>query len=1226
MNKHPTLVYLESHLKNNIIFLDGAMGTMIQTYKLTEADFRKNFFENHPSDLKGNNDLLVLTRPEVIKEIHLQYLEAGADIIETNTFSANRLAQKDYDLEKYAYTINVEAAKIAKSACLEIMQKYPHRKCFVAGAIGPTNKTASLSPDVNNPGFRAVNFDDLVSVYYEQIEGLIEGGADILLPETTFDTLNLKACIFAIIKFQEKINCKLPVMLSVTITDASGRTLSGQTVEAFWNSVKHIEPLSVGINCALGAKEMRPYIEELSKISDCYISCYPNAGLPNPLTPTGYDETPIMTAKYLNEFAVSGLVNIIGGCCGTTPDHIKAIHDKIKNLSPRKIQIKNFGMQLSGLEPLNIINSDNKPFLMVGERTNVTGSPLFSKLIKENNFEKAVEVARNQVENGANIIDINFDEGLLNSKECMTRFLNLIAAEPDIARVPIMIDSSKWEVLEAGLKCIQGKGIVNSISLKEGEQKFIEQAKLIKQYGAAVVVMAFDENGQATSIENKISICKRAYDILVNQVQFNPMDIIFDCNILTIATGIDEHNEFAVNFIEAVKKIKIVCPGAITSGGVSNLSFSFRGNNRVREALHAVFLFHAIHAGLDMGIVNAGMLEVYDEIEPELKEKCEAVVLNLHSNATEELILLAEKLKSLTEPGKKEIQSDEWRNNNYSEKIKHALVKGLDAFIEIDTEEARLDLKTPLAVIEGPLMEGMKIVGKLFGEGKMFLPQVVKSARVMKKAVHYLEPFMPLNKTNTDSQKTVIMATVKGDVHDIGKNIVGIVLSCNGYNVIDLGVMVPNQKILDAAIKHNACLIGLSGLITPSLDEMIYNATEMQRQGFTLPLLIGGATTSRAHTAIKIDQHYDGPIVHVSDASLVTEVCNELLSPTNKFDFIKKTKEKYKTIRDDFNSMKSNSNEFVTLEDARNKKLNTNWNQDEIATPTQTGVIKFDFTIEELIPFIDWSPFFWTWELKASYPKIFNHPTYGEEAKKIFDEVQLMLKKITNEKLAKPKGLLGIFKAKSLPTDDVVIDFNGSQTTFNFLRQQKKNESDQYLCVSDYIAPEDSNLIDYMGLFSVTAGIEIEEFANDYKRKNDDFNSILVMSLADRLAEASAELIHKKYRDIFQYGLRENLTPEDYQNEKYQGIRPAPGYPSTPDHTEKEKIWKTLNVTQNIGTILTENYAMSPASSVCGYLLSHPKSKYYNVGTIQKDQILSYAHRKNMSVKEVEKWLGSIVI
>jgi 5-methyltetrahydrofolate--homocysteine methyltransferase len=1222
MKNHPNIEILNSELKNKIMFLDGAMGTMIQTYHLNEEDFRKNYFENHPHDLKGNNDLLVLTRPEVIYEIHYKYLEAGSDIIETNTFSANRLAQLDYGLEDWVVKLNASAAQIAKKACEDFMQKTPGRKCYVAGAIGPTNKTASLSPDVNSPGFRAISFDELVAVYYEQIKALVENQVDLLLPETTFDTINLKACIFAISKYQKEIQIKFPVMISVTITDASGRTLSGQTVEAFWHSVKHANPLSVGINCALGAKEMRPYIEELSKLADCFISCYPNAGLPNPLTPTGYDETPIMTAKFLSEFTKDRLINIIGGCCGTTPDHIKAIVNKTKNDPPRIPPIKSNESCFSGLEALKI---ERQNFYMVGERTNVTGSPLFSKLIKEGNFEKALEVARNQVQNGANIIDINFDEGLIDSKACMVKFLNLIGSEPDIYRVPVMIDSSKWEVLEAGLKCLQGKGIVNSISLKEGEQKFIEEATLIKEYGAAVVVMAFDELGQATTIDDKVSICKRAYKILVEQVHFNPSDIIFDCNILTIGTGIEEHNDYAINFLEAVKKITHECPHALTSGGVSNLSFAFRGNNKVREALHAVFLYHAIKNGLSMGIVNAGMLEVYDEIDPTLKKTCEDVIFNKHPDATENLILLAQRIKADSEGQEKlnaNSSQDEWRKLSLEERIHHSLVKGIDAFVDVDIEEARHFYKTPLEIIEGPLMNGMKIVGGLFGEGKMFLPQVVKSARVMKKAVHILEPYMPTFDAENSSQKKIVLATVKGDVHDIGKNIVGIVLACNGFKVIDLGVMVSCQKILEAAETHKADLIGLSGLITPSLDEMIYNAKEMNRRGLSIPVLIGGATTSKAHTAIKIAPHYNHAIVHVSDASLVTEVCGDLLNPDRYENYVQKLKESYKKIADNYNHQQGHESSLISYLEAKNNKPKYNWEKIDRPTPSKLGIFDFEVSINDLIPFIDWSPFFWTWELKASFPKILQHSEIGPTATKLYNDALLMLEKMNKDKSIKPRLRMGVFEANSI-AETINIFFNKEEIPFHFLRQQKKKDSlnATYLSLSDIIAPKETNLKDYLGLFIVSAGPEIENVANEFKASNDDYNSILVKALADRIAEASAEFLHKKWRDHFQFGLNENLTNEDLIKEKYRGIRPAPGYPSCPDHTEKTKIWKVLNENSSLPVHLTENFAMNPPSSVCGYFFNHPEAKYFNLGFIGKDQIIDYAKIKNLSIADTEKWL-----
>jgi 5-methyltetrahydrofolate--homocysteine methyltransferase len=1220
MKKHSTLLELEKSLTEKILFLDGAMGTMIQTYKLQEDDFRKGHFENHHKDLKGNNDLLVFTRPEIIKEIHTQYLQAGADIIETNTFSGTRLAQKDYDLEHIVYDLNFKAAQIAKEACSEFMQKNPSRKCYVAGALGPTNRTASLSPDVNNPAFRAVSFDDLVENYYEQTKALIEGGVDILLPETVFDTLNLKACIFAIKKYEEETQTRYPLMLSVTITDASGRTLSGQTVEGFWNSVRHANPLSVGINCALGAKEMRPYIAELAKITDCYVSCYPNAGLPNPLSPTGYDETPLKTAQFVAEFASSGFINILGGCCGTTPAHIEAIVKKVKSIAPRKIPEVEKATRLSGLEPLTIKNEKSKPFYMVGERTNVTGSPLFAKLIKAGNFDEALSVARQQVENGANIIDINFDEGMLDSKACMVHFLNLIASEPDISRVPIMIDSSKWEVIEAGLKCVQGKSIVNSISLKEGEAKFLEQAKLIQHYGAAVVIMAFDENGQAATKEEKVRFCKRAYDLLIKELNFDPFDIIFDANILTVATGIEEHDPYGVNFIEAVRELKKICPGALTSGGVSNLSFSFRGNNIVREAIHSVFLYHAIKAGLDMGIVNAGMLGVYDEIEPELRNKCEAVVLNKHAQATEELLELAERLKSSNK--KEDKQAEEWRTLPLEQRISHALVKGLDAYVEIDTEEARVKLGRPLDVIEGPLMDGMKIVGDLFGEGKMFLPQVVKSARVMKKAVAYLEPFMEEEKrlnANAREQGVFVIATVKGDVHDIGKNIVGVVLACNGYKVVDLGVMVSCQKILDAAIEHKADILGLSGLITPSLDEMIHVAKEMKRQGFTLPLLIGGATTSKAHTAIKIAPHYDAPIAHVGDASLVIEVCNNLLNPEKRSAYAENLRTLFNQIREKHLKNLDDKTSIISFDEARAHSFKTNWDEIEIAKPSRTGVFNLSFSLEEIIPFIDWSPFFWTWQLKGTYPKILGNETYGVEAQKLFNDAQKHLDLIVKNKIFKPQSLVGIFPAHS-NGEDVIVE---NKTTLHFLRQQKEKIGDDgvYYSLADFVAPS-SDYNDFMGAFAVTAGHEVESYAKTYMEQHDDYSAIMVKALGDRIAEALAEITHKKVREIFGYGLTENLSNEELIKEKYRGVRPAPGYPACPDHTEKQTIWDLLEAEKNTGITLTENFAMNPPSSVSGYYFNHPEARYFNVGQIGLDQVENYSERKKQTKVEIEKWLA----
>jgi 5-methyltetrahydrofolate--homocysteine methyltransferase len=1214
-------------LENRIVFMDGAMGTMVQKYKLEEEDFRGERFKNHAIDLKGNNDLLSITRPDVIEEIHLQYLRSGSDIIETNTFSGTRVAQADYELESIAYEINVESAKLAKSACNKVMSEDPSRQCFVAGALGPTNKTASMSPDVNNPAYRAITFDELVEDYYLQAKALVEGGVDILLPETTFDTLNIKCAIFAIEKLFDELDRRLPVMLSVTITDASGRTLSGQTIDAFWNSVRHANPLSVGINCALGAKDMRPYMDRLSQIADCYTSCYPNAGLPNPLSDTGYDEKPEDTAGFLTDYADSGFLNLVGGCCGTTPDHINAIRNNLEDKSPRKRPHLQEVMQLSGLEPLSINREDSsRPFYMVGERTNVTGSPRFAKLIKNGDFDTALEVARQQVENGANIIDINFDEGLLDSKACMIKFLNLVASEPEICKVPIMIDSSKWEVIEEGLKCIQGKGIVNSISLKEGEESFKEQASLIKRYGAATVVMAFDEKGQAATKEDKVRICTRAYKILVDEVGFDPRDIIFDPNVLTVATGIEEHNSYAVDFIEAVREIKEKCPGALTSGGISNVSFSFRGNNVVREAIHSSFLLHAIRAGLDMGIVNAGMLTVYEDIEPTLLKLVEDVLLNRSDDATEKLVEHAEKVKGTGK--KKDVVDDKWRSTSLQERISHALVKGISSHIEEDTEEARLELGAPLNVIEGPLMEGMKVVGKLFGEGKMFLPQVVKSARVMKQAVAYLEPFMEEEKkknANARKQGTFVIATVKGDVHDIGKNIVAVVLACNGYEVIDLGVMVSCEEIIKKAQEHNASIIGMSGLITPSLDEMIHNVKEFERIGIKAPVLIGGATTSKAHTAIKIAEHYNGAIAQVGDASLVVEICSKLLNPATKDSYTQELKTSQKAIKDRFENGDFSKAKLISIEKAREWKNITDWETVEVAKPSFTGTKTYtDISLEEILPYFDWSPFFWTWELKGTYPKILTNEKYGEQATSLFKDANELLEKIIKEKKFSAKAVIGIWKAYSIGDDVEVFDEDNKLiNTFRFLRQQKeKTEHNPHLCLSDFVAPKESKREDYLGGFAVTMSKDVEEYAKVFESRGDDYNSILVKALGDRFAEALAEYMHKKVRDIFEYGKNESLSNEDLIKEKYRGIRPAAGYPACPDHTEKGTLWKALNVEDEIGLSLTENYAMNPASSVSGLYFTHPSSKYFTLGPIGKDQVEDYAKRKSMTLAEAQKWLA----
>lgn len=1216
-------IEIQERLKSEILILDGAMGTMIQQYHLQEADFRKGFFENHPNDLKGNNDLLVLTKPEVILEIHTQYLEAGCDIIETNTFNATKISQSDYGLQAHAREINLAAAGVARTACTEFMLKNPQRRCYVAGAIGPTNRTASISPDVNRPGYRATSFDDLVDSYFEQAESLMDGGVDLLLPETVFDTLNLKACLYAIKKLEEQRGEEIALMISVTITDQSGRTLSGQTVEAFWNSVRHAKPLSVGINCALGADMMAPYISELSRVAHCHISCYPNAGLPNPLSPTGYDETPESMASALSKMAEAKHLSIVGGCCGSTPAHIKAIANKLKKTKPRKlpdlIELQNQKMHLSGLEPLDIAWTNARTFIVVGERTNVTGSPQFAKLIRAGQIDAALKVARQQVESGANILDVNFDEGMMDSKALMKDFLNLIGSEPDICKIPVMVDSSKFDVIVEGLKCLQGKGVVNSLSLKEGEKQFIEQASEAYRLGAAVVIMAFDETGQAVTKLHRLQICQRAYKILTEKIGFEPTDIIFDLNVLAIATGIEEHNEYAKDFIETIRELKKLCPGVLTSGGISNLSFSFRGQNQIRESLHTVFLYHAIQAGLDMGIVNAGMLQVYDQIDPTLRKLCEDVIWNKHSQATENLILWSQSNESVATQKKE--KKDEWRSTSAYERIKYALVKGIDEFIESDTEEIRQNIARPLDVIEGPLMDGMKVVGELFGQGKMFLPQVVKSARVMKKAVAYLEPYMKKNEQSSKGAGTVVLATVKGDVHDIGKNIVGVVLSCNGYQVIDLGVMVSCQKILDEAKKLKADLIGLSGLITPSLDEMIYNAQAMTEQGWTIPLLIGGATTSVVHTAVKIAPHYQGPIVHVSDASLVTEACSKLLGEKKDF-YQSEYKKKYEEIRTSYlNSVKEPLVDLVT---ARKKRFQWKLQENEIAKPHEYGQFELTPSYDEIVELIDWSPFFWTWGLKGSYPSILSKQDSGEQAKTLLNEARDWLKKIYKTKILKPKVRVGFFKAQS--QDESVFIFDQDNQKLDelvFLRQQREKEALNgiHYCLSDFIEPVSSQHFDSIGMFAVTAGPEIEKFAEELKAKNDDYNCIMVKAIADRIAEALAEWAHKKVRQAYGYGKLENLTTEEIIKENYRGIRPAPGYPACPDHTTKLQIWKWMQVEENTGIKLTESLAMTPASSVSGLYFHHPQAKYFHVGPVGDDQVTSYCESRKMSLVEAKKWL-----
>lgn len=1214
-------------IRQRLVILDGAMGTMIQRHSLTEADFRGERFVQHGCDLKGNSDVLSLTQPNIIADIHRQYFEAGADIVETNTFTATAIAQADYGLQSFTYEMNFQSARLAVDVRNDFVAKNKGKVGFVAGSMGPTNRTLSLSPDVSRPEYRAVTFDEMAQAYSEQVRGLMDGGVDLLLPETTFDTLNLKAAIFAIEQVFEERRQRLPVILSVTITDQSGRTLSGQTLDAFWFSVKHARPLAVGINCALGAREMRPYVEQLSRIADCFTACYPNAGLPNPLSPTGYDEKPEDTGRLLQEFAQSGLVNIVGGCCGTTPEHIQAVARAVHGISPRKPAQLPVATRLAGLEPLVSPVDGTAPFLLIGERTNVTGSPKFAQMIREDRFSDALAVARSQVDNGANIVDINFDEGLLDSAACMTRFLNLIAAEPDIAKVPIMIDSSKWSVLEAGLKCIQGKAIVNSISLKEGEEEFLAHARTAQLFGAAVVVMAFDEKGQAASREDKVRVCQRAFKLLREKLDFDPTDIIFDPNILTVATGIDEHNAYAVNFIEAVSEIKSLCPGVRTSGGVSNISFSFRGNNFVREAMHSAFLYHAIQAGLDMAIVNAGMIEVYEEIPPVLLERVEDVLLNRRPDSTERLLEFAEQVKSEATRAAKSGAALEWRNSSVEERIAHALVKGIDEFIEEDTRQALVAYKIPLKVIEGPLMDGMKVVGELFGSGKMFLPQVVKSARVMKKAVAVLEPVMEAEKQAQGAlskQGTMVIATVKGDVHDIGKNIVSVVMACNGYKVIDLGVMVTSDKILQAAKEHRADLVGLSGLITPSLDEMIHNAKEMERMGCRYPLLIGGATTSRTHTAVKIAPHYSGPTVHVGDASLVVGVCSQVLNEKSRPRFVQELESQQDEARKNFARRYEGQNQ-IPLAAARQRRRPWQMREADIQMPEALGEqVWTNVVLSDVVPFIDWSPLFWTWDLKGVYPKIFEHARYGQQAKDIFADAQKMLKLIVKENRFRPRTAFGLWSAQSDGDDVSVLDKTGKSIgKFHFLRQQnKKPEGEFNYSLADFVAPKESGVVDVIGAFVTTMGFEVEEFADEFKRKHDDYSAIMVKALGDRLAEALTEMLHLRVRQQFKFGRAENLTNEDLIAEKYRGIRPAPGYPACPDHTEKAEIWRLLNVKENLGVELTESYAMNPPSSVSGLYFMHPEAKYFMVGSIERDQVEDYARRKGMSAAEIEKWLA----
>lgn len=1215
------LTALNEALRQRILILDGGMGTMIQSFKLEEADFRGERFADWPQDVKGNNDLLILSRPDVIADIERAYLDAGADIIETNTFNSTRVSQADYGMEELAYELNLEGARIARRVCDEKTAQTPDRPRFVAGVLGPTSRTCSLSPDVNNPGYRNITFDALVDNYSEATRGLVEGGADLIMIETIFDTLNAKAAIFAVQGVFEELGVELPIMISGTITDASGRTLSGQTTEAFWNSVRHAKPISIGLNCALGAKELRPYLEELSSKADTHVSAHPNAGLPNAFGE--YDETPEQTAELVGEFAAAGFVNIVGGCCGTTPEHIRAIAAAVSKHPPRQIPDIPKACRLSGLEPFTI--DRNSLFVNVGERTNITGSAKFARLIREDNYTEALEVALQQVEAGAQVIDINMDEGMLDSKKAMVTFLNLIAGEPDISRVPIMLDSSKWEVIEAGLKCIQGKGIVNSISMKEGVEQFKQHARLCKRYGAAVVVMAFDEVGQADTAARKQEICKRSYDILVNEVGFPPEDIIFDPNIFAVATGIEEHNNYAVDFIEACAYIRDHLPYALTSGGVSNVSFSFRGNNPVREAIHSVFLYYAIQNGLTMGIVNAGQLEIYDQIPTDLRNKVEDVILNRNAGATEALLAIAEDYRG--DGAVKEVENEEWRSLPVEERLSHALVKGITTFIVEDTEECRQQAARPIEVIEGPLMAGMNVVGDLFGSGKMFLPQVVKSARVMKQAVAHLIPFIEEEKGDKPEAKgKILMATVKGDVHDIGKNIVAVVLGCNGYDIVDLGVMVPADKILKTAIEEKCDIIGLSGLITPSLDEMVHVAREMQRQDFQLPLMIGGATTSKAHTAVKIDPHYkNDAVVYVTDASRAVGVATTLLSKELKPDYASKIREEYAMIRER-TANRAARTERLSYEKALAAGPQFDWSDYTPVTPSFLGrKVLEDIDLKVLEDYIDWTPFFISWNLAGKYPRILQDEVVGEAATSLFNDAQALLRKLIDEKLIRAKAVFGFWPANQVEHDDIQLyDQQGQPTRrLHHLRQQiVKTDGKPNFCLADFVAPADSGLTDYVGGFITTAGIGAEEVAKTYQDAGDDYNSIMVKALADRLAEACAEWLHQQVRkEYWGYDPEEALSNDDLIREQYKGIRPAPGYPACPDHTEKGTLFELLDQDGDSSVTLTEHYAMFPTAAVSGWYFAHPKAQYFAVGKIDRDQVESYSQRKGQDIETSERWL-----
>jgi 5-methyltetrahydrofolate--homocysteine methyltransferase len=1226
-SREARLAELEPLLARRILVLDGAMGTMIQSYGLAESDYRGKRFATWPRDLRGNNDLLSLTQPDIIRAIHSAYLDAGADILETNSFNSTAISMADYGMEELVYELNYASARIARDVADDFERRAPDVPRFVAGVLGPTNRTASLSPDVNNPGFRNVRFDELVEAYTEAIRGLLDGGADLLLVETIFDTLNAKAALFAIDAHFAATEVRVPIMISGTITDASGRTLSGQTTEAFWNSVAHARPLSVGLNCALGAKALRQYVQELSRAAPTFVSTHPNAGLPNEFGQ--YDENPEYMAGILREFAESGLVNLVGGCCGTTPAHIKAIAEAVAGLPPRVPPSLPPRLRLSGLEPLTI--GPDSIFVNVGERTNVTGSRKFARLILAGDYDAGLEIARQQVESGAQMVDVNMDEGMLDSQEAMSTFLHLIASEPDISRVPVVIDSSKWSVIEAGLKCVQGKGVVNSISLKEGEESFVRQATLVRRYGAAVIVMAFDEQGQADTAERKVEICRRAYGILTDKVGFPPEDIIFDPNIFAIATGIEEHNNYAVDYIEATRRIKEALPHALISGGVSNVSFAFRGNDPVREAIHSVFLYHAIEAGMDMGIVNAGQLAIYSDIPPDLLERVEDVVLNRRPDATDRLLEVADSVRGRAAAEATDLG---WRNAPVAERLAHALVEGIADFIVEDTEEARHQAERPIHVIEGPLMDGMNIVGDLFGAGKMFLPQVVKSARVMKRAVAHLIPYIEAEKLALGSEagesKTngrVLLATVKGDVHDIGKNIVGVVLQCNNYEVIDLGVMVPAAKILETAKREQVDIIGLSGLITPSLEEMSFVASEMQREGFTIPLLIGGATTSRVHTAVKIEPNYKGPTVHVIDASRAVGVAGNLRSDTQKNDYVASVRAEYQDLRTARGSRKAQER-HQSITDARKNRLPVDWAAITPPRPCVTGVrVLDDYPLEELLPFIDWTPFFQTWELAGHYPAILDDPVRGPAAQSLFRDAGVLLDRIVRERLLQARGVFAFFPANSVG-DDIELFTDDRRTerrsVIHTLRQQMiKPPGRPNLSLADFVAPRETGIPDYVGAFAVTAGAGIDALVSQFEAAHDDYNAILTKALADRLAEAFAELLHYRVRrEFWGYAPDEPFDTETLIKERYHGIRPAPGYPACPDHTEKRILFDLLGAEERAGITLTESFAMLPTASVSGYYFWHPQSQYFGVGKIERDQAEDYAARKGMELSAVERWLS----